>query len=121
VCKLILASLFTGVLLSQAPAQGLFEPGAISLERLTTAATAAGFTIRESKADIPVAVHSRLSFTTPRYDDKLLSVLREKYRLKEIIASARDEWTAQLLLKEWVHKSIPGGNPRSAQITHWTS
>jgi hypothetical protein len=40
--------------------------------------------------------------------------LREKYQLEKVIAPARDEWTAQLLLKEWVHKAIPGGEAKAS-------
>ena len=88
-----------------------FVAGPISVDRLTAAATAAGFQVRNVKADIPSAVHSGLSFTTLGYEDKLLKTLRERYQLMKLVAPARDEWTAQLMLNEWVHKAIPGGTP----------
>lgn len=35
--------------------------------------------------------------------------LREKYNLLEVVASGKDEYQKQLLLKNWVHKTLPLG------------
>jgi hypothetical protein len=93
---------------------GQFEPGPLGAERLKEAATAAGFRVRGVRANIPSAVRSRLPFTVSPYDDKQLAILREKYQLEKVIAPVRDEWTAHLLLKEWVHKAIPGGEAKAS-------
>ena len=91
-----------------------FQPGPLSRERLTAAAEAAGFRVREIQADIPAAVRSAFRFTPMNYDEPRLSGLRENYRLAEVVSPAKDEWSAQLLLKEWLHERIPGGNPQSS-------
>jgi len=84
----------------------------LNADQLFQAATAAGFQVRDVKADIPSAVHSALPFTTLDYENNLLRTLRERFQLEKVVGPARDEWTAQLMLKEWVHKAIPGGNPK---------
>jgi len=35
--------------------------------------------------------------------------LKEKYKLSEVVASGKDEFNKQLLLKDWVHKTLPLG------------
>ena len=57
-----------------------------------------------------------MPFVASAYDDKQLARLREIYQLEKVIAPAKDEWTAQLLLKEWVHAKIPVGNPRTNAV-----
>lgn len=84
----------------------------LNVDQLFQAATAAGFQVRDIKADIPSAVRSTLPFITVDYENNLLRTLRERFRLEKVVGPARDEWTAQLMLKEWVHKAIPGGNPK---------
>jgi len=88
-----------------------FEPGPLSLERLVDAAAAAGFTTREISADIPRAIPPRLPFKFFDYQDSLLRCLRERYNLQEVVAGAKDEWQAQLMLKHWVHSRITNGTP----------
>ncbi len=92
--------------------QTRFESVPLSEECLVEAATKAGFQVREVRINIPRAAHSQVPFKSVDYDDKLLVTLKEQYPLQKVVSSARDEWTSQLLLKEWVHKAIPGGNPR---------
>ncbi len=111
-CLFILALFFMLVRSGLGADNERFVAGPISVDRLTEAVTAAGFQVRNVKADIPSAVHSGLPFTTLDYEDKLLKTLRERYQLMKLVAPARDEWTAQLMLNEWVHKAIPGGTPR---------
>jgi hypothetical protein len=95
-----------------AETQGPFEPGPLDPLRLTAAARQAGFKVRELKADIPVAVRSRVPFMAAAYPDESLATLRHQYALNKVVAGGRDEWESQLLLKEWVHKAIPPGSPR---------
>jgi hypothetical protein len=83
-----------------------FNAGPLSIPRLNAAAEAAGFKVIENKSHIPTAAYSRIPFDASDYDDKRLAVLREKYRLEKVIAPAREEWTAQLLLNDWVHGQI---------------
>jgi hypothetical protein len=112
-----LLAVFEFVLLTYplaAQSQHTFETGPISAQRLREAATTAGFHVREIKAIIPKAVRPRVPFSASPYGDAQLAILREKYQLEKVIAPARDEWTAQLLLKEWVHKTIPGGEAKAA-------
>lgn len=87
-------------------------PEALTRERLRLAAEAAGFEVGAVSADIPVAVRPRFAFTTFEYDDPLLETLRKEYFLENVVAGAADEWTAQLRLKDWVFRQIPGGNPK---------
>jgi hypothetical protein len=89
-----------------------FQPGPLSADRVSHAALAAGFQVRDLKADIPKVVRPRLPFLTPDYDDPALAALRNKYPLNQVVSQGRDEWHSQLLLKEWVHKMIPGGTPK---------
>src|SRR5262245_12722923 len=96
-----------------AQAQKSLEPVPLNAERLKEAAAIAGFQLRETRITIPRAVRPRLSFSSSPYNDTQLVMLREKYHLEKVIASARDEWTAQLLLKQWVHKAIPGGEAKA--------
>jgi hypothetical protein len=91
---------------------GALDAGPVSRARLQAAAEAAGFRAREVIADVPAAVRPRLPFATFDYDDADMVALRQKYELEKVIAPAKDEWTAQLLLCEWLYKKIPGGNPR---------
>jgi hypothetical protein len=81
------------------------------------AGAAAGFQVREVLADIPAAVRSQQRFVPIPYDDPRLVSLRQKYPLEEVVSKARDEWSAQLLLKEWLYERIPGGNPKSSPAT----
>src|SRR5262245_5060287 len=89
-----------------------FEPGPLSAVKLKAAARQACFNVRELKADIPAAVRSGIPFVAASYTDESLATLRHRYPLERIVAAGRDEWQSQLLLKEWVHKAIPGGSPK---------
>jgi hypothetical protein len=89
-----------------------FEPGPLGAVKLKAAAWQAGFNVRELKADIPLAVRSGVAFEAAAYSDESLATLRHRHPLERIVAGGRDEWQSQLLLKEWVHKAIPGGSPK---------
>lgn len=89
-----------------------FEAGPLDSARLAAAARAAGYSVRETIVDAPAAIRPRLPVPAPRFDDPYLTTLREKYQLEKVVAPAADEWSAQLLLNEWLFKTIPGGNPR---------
>lgn len=89
-----------------------FASGLLSPERVEAAAREAGFRVRDLKADIPAAIRPRIPFFAPAHDDETLDKLRRKYPLNQVVAAGRDEWSSQLLLKEWVHKAIPGGTPK---------
>ena len=93
----------------EAPAPGRLDP-----ERLTRAAEAAGFTVRQIDARLPAAAPSRLSLVGMAWDDPRLVALRKKYPVEQIVAGAGDSWTAQLRLKEWVHRAIPDGTPKTS-------
>lgn len=41
-----------------------------------------------------------------------LNELRQKYNLDGIISSGKDEFEKQLLLKDWVNKTLPNGTPK---------
>jgi hypothetical protein len=101
------------IAVGEAQPQGTVESGPLSAERLKKAASIAGFSVRDVKAIIPGAVRPRIPFSVSSYGDEQLAILREKYQLEKVVAPAKDEWTAQLLLKEWVHKSIPGGEAKA--------
>jgi hypothetical protein len=92
------------------------EAGPLSVRRLNAAAETAGFKVIENKSVIPVAAYSRLPFVASGYDDERLTALRKAHRLEQVTAPATDEWTAQLLLKEWVCGKIPLGNPKSQAV-----
>jgi hypothetical protein len=89
------------------------EGGPLTAARLSAAAAAAGFKVIENKAVIPVPAYSHIPFVASGYDDERLAALRRTHKLEQVVAPANDEWTAQLLLKEWVHGKIPFGNPTS--------
>jgi hypothetical protein len=101
-------------LISLFAASSIAQPGQSAGSRLTQAAEEAGFEVRSLKLAEPVPARSRYTFTSLEYEDPYLVELREKYHLKKIIAKATDEWTAQQLLKEWVYRRIPGGQPESS-------
>ncbi len=94
------------LLLAACAAPGAHDPGlAGHFER-------AGFRVLELKLDVPVARRPSVPFATLPYEDPYLAGLRAKYGFEKAVEGAKDEWTAQLRLKEWVHKAIPGGNPK---------
>ncbi len=90
-----------------------FVVGPLTAARLCAAA---GFKVRENRSVIPVAAYSHIPFVAAGYDDPQLELLRKTHHLEQVVAPARDEWTAQLLLKEWVHSKIPLGNPKSSAV-----
>lgn len=105
-------------MLSQLAADGhaAFKPCPLTMKSLTQAVRSAGFEVVENRSRIPVATYSQIPFASSPYDDKHLAQLRQKYELEKVVASAKDEWTAQLLLKDWVKSRIPEGNPRSVAV-----
>src|SRR5574341_1258104 len=96
---------------------GRFQPGPLTRERVTQAAEAAGFRVIAVSARSPVVTRSAFPFVPIDYDDPLLDSLRRQYPLADVVAGAPDEWTAQLRLKEWVHKQLPGGMPEHSPQT----
>lgn len=111
-CLIVLSGTFA----AQAADKAL-QPRPLTTEHLRSAAAAAGFKVVEVMADVPSAVRSSLPWKVPAYDDPQLASLREKYSLPAVIAKAKDEWQAQLLLKDWVYRQIPGGTPASSPST----
>jgi hypothetical protein len=111
--NIVTLSCFVAVLSCAFAADGKkpFEPGPLSRERIAAATRQAGFHVRDVKADIPQVIRPSLPFFPAEYDDETLARLRKKYQLERVVAAGRDEWSSQLLLKEWVHKAIPGGTP----------
>ena len=99
---------------SLAVASLMAQPTQSTRTRLSQAAVEAGFKVRSLKLAEPIPARSRYPFTSFDYDDPHLVELREKYHLKTIMAGAADEWTAQQLLKDWVYRRIPGGQPKSS-------
>lgn len=97
---------------STAETPSAFVPGPIEPRRIAAAAAQAGFKVRDLKADLPAAMHPRLSFVTAGRADESLLALRRQYSLENVTAGAKDEWQSQLLLKEWVHEAIPPGSPK---------
>lgn len=87
--------------------------GPLTAGRLGAAAEAAGLKVGENRSIIPPPVYSHIPFVIAGYDDPQLALLRKTHNLEQVVAPARDEWTAQLLLKEWVHGRIPLGNPKT--------
>ncbi len=105
-----LVALLAGCAAARPTGEGALGP--LTAGRLERAAAAAGFRVLDLKADLPQAARSGIPFATLPYDDPRLEELRKKYPLEKAIEGARDEWTAQLRLKEWVWKAIPGGSPK---------
>lgn len=99
-------------------ASGELLPSTLSTgAELARAAEAAGFRVEAVAADLPVAVRPRFPFTTFDYGDPVLSALREEFPLEDLVRDTQDEWTAQLRLKDWVFRQIPGGTPKSSPRT----
>lgn len=115
----LVASILAVLLVSCGPDTGKrsFTPGAISPALLVDAAAAAGYVARQVEADIPRAIRPRLPFRTFSYEDSLVSVLRKRYNLESVVAGAKDEWQAQLMLKHWVHSRITNGTP-TVEVRH---
>lgn len=101
-----------------APARGGEEQPAHppTPEALSQAARSAGIRVKSVTIDAPPAVRSNLRYKVSDYNDPRLVALRRKFRLEEVIAGAEDEWTAQRLLRHWVHERIPNGTPRVRPI-----
>ncbi|MEX0715279.1 MAG: hypothetical protein WD066_01765 [Planctomycetaceae bacterium] len=87
------------------------QPPVLSVARLSQAARSAGLAVAQAEADVPAAARSNLPFVTADYHDPALVHLRRQYELEKVVAAGEDEWSRQLLLKEWVHDRIPGGTP----------
>ncbi|MEX0715213.1 MAG: transglutaminase-like domain-containing protein [Planctomycetaceae bacterium] len=85
---------------------------AFSDSDLLRAAESAGLRVKNIEIDAPAVVRSNLDYKTSSYDDPRLVSLRKKYQLEKVVAGAADEWTAQRLLRNWVHERIPNGTPR---------
>jgi len=90
-----------------------FVPGLVTRDRIASAAQAAGFRVVAVSANVPVAVRSRFPFASFDYNDPLLETLRREHRLSDVVSPAKDEWSRQLRLKDWVFRKIPGGDPRT--------
>jgi len=109
----LIASLLALLLIACGPdtAKRTFAPGPLSASGLVDAAASAGHAARQVQTDIPRAVRPRLPFRTFSYEDSLVSVLRKRYDLENVVSGAGDEWQAQLMLKHWVHSRISNGTP----------
>jgi hypothetical protein len=99
--------------MSAASDAAILEAGPLTRERIAAAARAAGFRVSAVSADIPAAIRPRFPFAAADYNDPLLARLRTEYRLDQVVEAAKDEWTRQLLLKDWVFRQIPGGDPKT--------
>ncbi|MFH1071177.1 MAG: hypothetical protein V1794_16280 [Candidatus Glassbacteria bacterium] len=88
-----------------------FEPGRIEPARLASDAGAAGFDVVSTDVAFPAVVTSNVEFRTLPYSDSVLTELRTRYHLPEVIAGARDELDAQMRLKHWVWSKIENGTP----------
>ena len=108
--------LFAGAVFRGAKAEES-EPVTVTPGHLAWAAEQAGFHVKDVQIDVPAAVHPRFPFHTLDYGDPRLAALRERHQLEKVVEGARDEWHAQLLLKEWVYRAIPGGNPQVSAST----
>jgi hypothetical protein len=91
--------------------------GPLTKEQLARAAEAAGFRVESVAGDVPKAVRPRFPFTTSDYGDPALEALRKEYPLEDLVRDAPGEWSAQLRLKDWVFRKIPGGTPKSSPRT----
>jgi hypothetical protein len=58
----------------------------------------------------PIAT-TRLPFVWQDFDNRRAAAFREKHRLLELIAPAKDDWEAILLLRHWAHTHLRDGNP----------
>lgn len=47
-----------------------------------------------------------------KFDHPKLLELRETYKLDEVIVAGKTEFEKQLLLRNWVHKTLPTGTPK---------
>jgi hypothetical protein len=54
---------------------------------------------------------STLTFAYQDLHHPAVKRLRRKYSLDRVIENGQDEFHKMLLLREWAHKAIPGGNP----------
>ncbi|MEX0700762.1 MAG: transglutaminase-like domain-containing protein [Planctomycetales bacterium] len=113
-------SLAISVILAASTNSGIAdEPAATTTtaSAVSRAAESAGLRVKNVEIDAPAAVHSNLSFKTSNYNDPRLVSLRKKYELEKVVAGAQDEWTAQRMLRNWVHTRIPNGTPK-VQVRH---
>lgn len=104
----------TAVLVTSSSSGIADEPDAttITASDLSRAAESASLRVKSVEIDAPAAVRSNLEYQTSDYDDPQFVSLRKKYQLEKVIAGADDEWTAQRLLRNWVHERIPLGTPQ---------
>ena len=113
VFQMLLTSL--ALLLFSASARDSVAQSTSSQEtRFVRAAEQAGFKVLSFKSQEPAAIHSRYPFASFEFDEPYLAELREQYHLRALVEDADNEWTAQLILKDWVYRRIPGGNPISS-------
>lgn len=109
ICLLIVSGV--AVTCGRRPVAEKIEPGPLTTASLFKAVSAAGFQVREMSANIPLAIHPGVLFKTMDYEDSLLVKLRERYKLKDVVAKAQDEWQGQLLLSHWINGRIKNGQP----------
>src|SRR5262245_3007446 len=72
---------------------------ALTSDSLSRAAKDAGLRAKKADVDAPAAVHSKLAFKTSDYNDPRHVAMRAKYPLEKVVAGAKDEWSAQRLLR----------------------
>ncbi len=47
-----------------------------------------------------------------KFDNPKLSLLKKEYNLEKVVKKGKDEFEKQLLLKSWIYKTLPRGNPK---------
>jgi hypothetical protein len=64
--------------------------------------------IRVAEWKNPKPAVSRMPFCWSDYDNRFAAAFRERYRLQEVIAGARDDWAAILRLGHWTFVNVAG-------------
>ncbi len=86
----------------------------LNRENLRQAVEKAGFHVVSMAIDALDPSPPTVDFAYLPVGSPWLLSLEKTYDLQGIIQDVKDEWTAQLLLKDWVHGRLPGGTPSSS-------
>ncbi|MBN1809598.1 MAG: transglutaminase domain-containing protein [Planctomycetes bacterium] len=70
-----------------------------------------GLDVEAAEVDDRKLVKSTVPFCYQDYTHPRLEAVRRKYALDEIVAAGSDEFHRMLLLRRWVHETIPRGDP----------
>lgn len=65
-----------------------------------------GWSVRLLEYDNPTPKVSRMPFCWSDYDNRHAATFRERFRLADSIAGARDDWEAILFLRHWVFTNL---------------